>query len=62
MSYYAMTSLVNIGQRIRNSGIGVRKSSCLKEDKQIRREDNERAKLEKKQLEKAAEAATTARR
>lgn len=35
---------------------------CLKEDKQIRREDNERAKLEKKQLEKAAEAATTARR
>lgn len=35
---------------------------CLKEDKEIRREDNERAKLEKKQLEKAAEAAATARR
>lgn len=34
----------------------------LKEDKQIRREDNERAKLEKKQLERAAEAAATARR
>lgn len=35
---------------------------CIKEDKEIRREENERAKLEKKQLEKAAEAATTARR
>lgn len=34
----------------------------IREDKQIRREDNERAKLEQKQLEKAAEAATTARR
>lgn len=34
----------------------------LKEDKQIRREDNERAKLEKKQMERAAEAAATARR
>ncbi|SJM88277.1 related to serine/threonine-protein kinase STE7 [Zygosaccharomyces bailii] len=34
----------------------------IREDKQIRREDNERAKLEQKQLEKAAEAAATARR
>lgn len=34
----------------------------IREDKQIRREDNERAKLEQRQLEKAAEAAATARR
>lgn len=40
-----------------------KKVKCyLKEDKQIRREDNERAKLEKKQLERAAEAAAIARR
>lgn len=36
--------------------------TCMKEDKQIRREDNERAKLEKKQLEMAGEAAASARR
>ncbi|GAV55170.1 hypothetical protein ZYGR_0AS04940 [Zygosaccharomyces rouxii] len=34
----------------------------IREDKQIRREDNERAKLEQRQLERAAEAAATARR